>query len=480
MWNVLAGQIFHLWCGSVGLLRQPCVSFRLKVMASIQILNQKSLVIIFAYAAAGLGHLRVTNALYHGLPPGITPLLLRTQDSAVTYMHRLTSIYPLGRKFLEWTQKGWPEEIFTRTYRWYLRNNNWMIHQQMSTILSERVELPKTVLIVATHFGLAHQLAALKARLEDEEKVKIYLVVQVTDDSPQRFWYVAGADIIFVPSEKTKEALEQYGRKSGLPPVRLEVLPYPVSPVLGENLTPDELGERRRQLDPSGKSNIHLALPVSGATVGLDFNTGFIDTLSKKSDRFIYQVVLKTSPDTKSFLNKMTTRQEVKLTVSPSTRDIVERYEELYAREVISLEVTKPSEQAFKTLLSPNQRGGAILLFAKPIGRQEYDNLDFLKRHELLPGLGDQKFLWEKSRREVALSSKEQAELLGKVRHWRGLILPENPIQAADFTWWCLKEGIFTLMTDPVHQESGKWENEVGGDGVKRFWHQVAGLISES
>lgn len=441
-------------------------------MAITQTLSQKSLVIIFAYAAAGLGHLRVTEALYHGLPEEVTPLLLRTQDKAVTYMHRLTSIYPWGRKFMEWTQKGLPEEIFTRLYRWYLRKNTLLLYQQMSTILDERIELPKTILIVATHFGLAHQLAALKSQLETTQMVKIYLVVQVTDDSPQRFWYVPGADLTFAPSQKTKEALEEYGRQCGFSPIHFEVLPYPVSPVLGTALSQEEVTSRLHQLNPDSRSNIHTAVPISGAAVGIEFNAKLMETLSQLSDRFIFHVVLKTAPFTEKFLTKITIRSDTRLIASPSTRDIVEKYEELYHKELISLEVTKPSEQAFKALLTPDQKGGVVLLFTKPIGRQEYDNLAFMRRHELIPTVSDQKILWEKAARDLP-----PGELLSQSRRFRGLILPDDPVRAARFIWWCLKERLFRQMAGSFSPFQDGHENEIGSDGVNRFWQRVARLL---
>lgn len=63
---------------------------------SLEPLKDKSLLIIFAYAPAGLGHLRVTDALYQGLPKDInTPLILGSQDETITYLHRLMSLNPL-------------------------------------------------------------------------------------------------------------------------------------------------------------------------------------------------------------------------------------------------------------------------------------------------------------------------------------------------------------------------------------------------
>jgi len=76
-------------------------------------LNQKSVMVIFTYAPAGLGHLRVTDALYHGLPDGVDPIILGSQDSFIRLAHRFTSIHPIARYIFEWAQHGALTEIFT-------------------------------------------------------------------------------------------------------------------------------------------------------------------------------------------------------------------------------------------------------------------------------------------------------------------------------------------------------------------------------
>ena len=172
-----------------------------------KILKNKETVIILAYAPAGLGHLRVTDALYHGLPKTANPLLLGSQDKSITRIHRILSIHPIFRFFFELGQSGIPQYIVTYVYRNYLWLLTKLIYQQLTTILDQRIEETKTVLIIATHFGLAHQIAAIKDKLAKERKVKIVLAVQVTDDSPQYMWYIPGADLTFVPSEYTRREL---------------------------------------------------------------------------------------------------------------------------------------------------------------------------------------------------------------------------------------------------------------------------------
>lgn len=169
-------------------------------------LKDKSLLIIFAYAPANLGHLRVTDALYHGLPKQInTPFILGSQDKTITYLHRLMSLNPIISFLADRIERNnFFEYLSTIIYRKILYGKTNIVYEQMLTLIDELYEKPTKVLIVATHFALAQQLSAIKEKLE-KKNLKIILVVQVTDDSPFRIWLVPGADLTFVPSEKTKK-----------------------------------------------------------------------------------------------------------------------------------------------------------------------------------------------------------------------------------------------------------------------------------
>ena len=108
---------------------QPAPSEAVDETASV--LAQPALMIIFAYAPAGLGHFRVTDALRHGLPMHSRPHLLRSQDRSISYLHHVTSIHPVTRAILEWLQRGQPEEIFTRFYRRFLRSTTKRLYEQL-------------------------------------------------------------------------------------------------------------------------------------------------------------------------------------------------------------------------------------------------------------------------------------------------------------------------------------------------------------
>ncbi len=442
-----------------------------------QILKQKSLVLIFTYAPAGLGHLRVTDALYAGLPQDTQSHLMGSQDSGIMVLHRIFSIHPLLRKLFEWVQDGPQQYIFSWFYKKSNRIKAKLMYEQLVTILDQRIDTPSTVLIVATHFSLAHQIGEIKAKLEKARKVKIILAVQVTDDSPQFMWFIPEADITFVPSAYTKKELEKYGEWVGFGKGNFVVNPYPVNPVLARRLNPVEYHEKEHQLDPEAKSQIHVAIPVSGAAVGLEYAKGIVDHLHKQTHRFLFHVVTRTAPYTLTFLNDMIQRPYVKVYVHTEDRDVVNAYEHIYLKYRISLEVTKPSEQAFKTLLYPQHLGGSLLLFSEPVGRQEYDNINFMHRHNLIPNKKVQEQLWGLAKN----SEKPTAAIMESVREWRGMILPNDPEQAGCYIWWCLENKLFEKMMQyrVLQEDTSASAAELSPYGVAEFWDKLSEFIEK-
>lgn len=443
--------------------------------------TRKSLLLIFTYAPVGFGHLRVTDALYHGLSKDVSPVLLGSQDQSITFLYRLLSIHPVLTSLMERSQRGVLEGFYATLSRRFYRSNGKLLFQQLETILDERIEMPETILVVSTHFALAHQIASIKEKFSQKRHVRIILAVQVTDDSPQQIWYVPGADIIFVPSENTKEKLIAFGRKVGFSEVRIEVNPYPVSPLLSERLGEEKIDKRKKQGEKEGNAQIHLAIPLSGAAVGLTFFEKLIDSLHLRSDRYHFHIVGKDAKYTRSFLGTIATRPYVQIYRAYTDRIVLDVYEQMYQKEIISMEITKPSEQAFKTLLHPTQVGGPVMLFTKPVGRQEYDNLEFLHRHALIPTLQESRKLWEKAEKDEALDAKEDEALVEKMKQWRGLLLPEEPELSSTFIHWAVKQGVIEemLLNTRYQALQDPKKEEIRENGVEQFWEKTAAFMKK-
>lgn len=450
-------------------------------MIESTIFKDRSIVVYLSYAPAGFGHLRVADALYHGLPEYVTPILLGTSDTSVVFAHRITSVHPLLRGLFVWSQNSWREKFFTIFYRRYLHSTAKNIKKQLIETINLRIDPVKTIVIVATHYGIAHQVSFIKRELEQMLGIKIILVVQVTDDSPQLIWYVHHADMIFVPSDKTKDVFEEYDtRKKDYRP-HLVVSPYPISPFLGRLLSSEEYEKRLGQLSPLREREIQMIIPMSGAAVGTKSVEQLIEILKRKNERFLFHVVVKDAPYTVRFVENLEKYKAfVKVYLSKNDKEVVNIYEDLYMKEVISLEFTKPSEQAFKALYHTKQRGGSILLFAPPVGRQEYDNLDFLRRHRLIPSASEQTALWELSKqKEPDTASAMYKAIMGTCKHWRGLLMPEDPQDCADFIAWCLLQNIFYKMAkhEKPNQVAPHNNNEISPDGVAQFWEHVSKYV---
>ncbi len=105
-------------------------------------LTNRKLLLVLAYAPAGLGHLRVTDALYHGLPETVNPVVLGGQDTSIQSIHRLTSVNPVGKAVFDWLQGGPYSEQSNKLYRDSLRANHRDIYEQMTRPLGARLSLP--------------------------------------------------------------------------------------------------------------------------------------------------------------------------------------------------------------------------------------------------------------------------------------------------------------------------------------------------
>jgi hypothetical protein len=436
-------------------------------------LTDPSLAIIFATSPTGLGHLRVTDALYHGLPRNSSPVLLGAQDPMVSETYRFISINPLTRKMMEILQTRPLDTPLAHIGSRMLRSDTTLLYQQLKTILDERLIQPQTALLIAPHPILGHKLGAIKKQLAKETGVNILLVVQITDDSPQPIWYVYDADLIVVPSHYTKTHLHDFAKRAGLPMAPITVAAYPISPLLTEDMSEHGFHMRMDEVNPTKHTPIHVSVPISGAAVGTSFTAQYINNLHELSDRFVFSIIAREAAFTRSFINTMSNKPHISLYTSIHDRTTVDNYERLFKDYPIALEVTKPSEQAFKALATPKQRGGVILLFSKPVGKQEYDNLHFLRNHGMMPTKHENLRLWQMSEKQESFHDED---LLKKAHHWRAIRLPDDAKMASAFTLWCLQEKLFSNM---MHYTRAQDNVELQSNGVEQFWFHTAELLQK-
>jgi len=238
-----------------------------------QFFDRNDVMVVLTTSTAGLGHKRVTKALKQGLPEFIHEEELGADDFWMQFLHRITSRNFFLRYLFELIQNvSFLERSFALFYRRRLRKHSEDVYQRMKALIQRRKPTPKVVLIVATHFSLAHELAVVKKKLDQEFKLKLLLAVVVTDDSPQELWAVHGADYLFVPSQLTKNALLEHFKNKNLKPIpEIVVKSYPISLSLAEKLTSDQWKEKKAQVSPKGNKQLKVMVPISGAAVQLQY-----------------------------------------------------------------------------------------------------------------------------------------------------------------------------------------------------------------
>lgn len=417
---------------------------------------------IFTTSSTGLGHIRVMNAVEEGKPSGATSSF----DMGIANI-KASKIHEIGSKvlpFIKLTEfyqtNPIAEALVTAAYTLYLRRHVAGIVLQFEEIKAKFPE-KKEWIIISTHFALAHSIGASKQELEKKFGVKIYLCVVVTDDSPQRVWVVPDSDITFVPSQETRNALAKYFPESKRN--SLKMVPFPIAPRLTQNLTAQEFQLVIDQLDPNKNVATQIEIPISGAAVQLDFFSEFINILCRENYEFTATGV--ESFLTKDFFEKIRQMPRVQTSIGKDMWQTVEFYQSLfYQAKRPAIEITKPSEQAFKAILTPRQRGGVILLLTQAVGRQEYDNLAFLGRNELIPTEDEHNQLY---------NEKNLANWCERAKHWRAIKIPKDPVVAANFVKNLKSSGVFYAMLSYIpHQKP--W---LASDGVSQIWDEIKKLV---
>jgi hypothetical protein len=370
-------------------------------------------------------------------------------------MHRFTSTNPLAKLIFTISQYGILEDFVTTVYRFILVMTSGQIYKHLREVVDSRNDVDE-IWVVATHFGMAHQVGAIKERLIKDTGKKIRLIVQVTDDTAQHIWCIRGADLTFVPSLHTKREQEVYSNRHKMH-LLFEVAPYPICPLLTNRIFGDDL--RSKDL-ASDNNQINVAVPISGASVGLSFVTKLITSIEKKSSRFKFWVLVKKSVYTDFFLSSLSRLSNVNLITGRNDNEMINLYELMYQNNLMHLEVTKPSEQAFKAILSPDLVGGSTILLTSPVGRQEYENIEFLVRHDLMP------------RSNYDGSSEDKQSLSS---YPRAIRLSKDPEIAANFIVWALESGLFVKMSSSKFKfsKNALASGEVGPLGAVEFWKIV-------
>ncbi len=426
--------------------------------------------IIFTASPTGLGHIRVMNALIGGLAAGVDYVVVGISDVNAAKIHTLGSRLPIALKITEFIQNhSIFESVITKIYQKYYSTRTGSLTHELSKIKEDFPD-KKIWIIVSTHFALAYPVIAVKQGLSEKFNVKILNALVVTDDSPQRVWAAEGSDIIFVPSESTEAVLRLLLPKETKTAV--ETVSFPVSPRLKVKLIESELELLENQLDPSSDYPLHISVPVSGAAVQLDFLSTIIKSLAY--EKFIFTVIGQLTSYTQDFFEALKKIPRVQVSTGLTAHSTVRFYESaFYQASRPGVEITKPSEQTFKAILKPNEKGGVIMLITDPIGRQEYDNLNFLIRHKLLAEREVQEELEKYLVDQGKIPEEKNSEIHYQASHWRALKLPKDPARAATFIKNAKATGIFYSMLAYVPEV----KRDLTSNGVEQIWNSISQML---
>lgn len=422
----------------------------------------KNTLFIFTTSPAGLGHIRVMDAIKEGRPTGITSIDIGITDIRANRIHDVGSRIKAFVKLTEFYQTNpIAERIVTAIYTQYLRRHTARITDRFTQIAKD-YPLQKKWVVISTHFALAHSISAAKEILEKNLGIKIYLCVVVTDDSPQRVWRVVNSDITFVASIETRSKLASFFPKAKQDSVK--VISFPISERLIQNLTLQEFQFIVDQLNPTKSTGTQIEIPISGAAVQLDFFSKFIENLCREN--FEFTVIGQKSILTDNFFDGIRKLPRVQVSIGADSWQTVNFYESVfYQPKRPAIEITKPSEQAFKAILTPRQRGGVILLLTEAIGRQEYDNLEYLRRNGLMPNREQQKALFFEN---------DLAKWVEIAKTWRAIQIPNDPIKAAGFVRKLKASGIFYAMLS----FTSKMNPGLSMNGVSEIWSEIEKMIN--
>lgn len=423
--------------------------------------------IIITTAPTGLGHIRVTNALLAGLPKNTSAHILGIKDESISFTYHLISTNYYLRKLLEFSQTNSSAEKIVTPILTYMQTRK--IKETVNDIqnIIKKVN-PKKLIIVSTHAFVAQKIARIiRHKLID---TPIFHAIVVTDDSPQRFWMVE-ADIIFVPSYQTKHTLEQLFKDETKFKPNIKVTPYPINPKYCQSLDPAVLYNKIEQLSPDNPQKARICIPVSGAAVQLDFYKDLLDLLTNEELKheyreFKFSIITKEGNYTTPFIEYLRDNPEVVFHIGANDFQTVQLYDKLYEQlNPPSLEITKPSEQCFKVLTHPGTVGGPLLLLTDPVGRQEYDNINFLERFNFLPNTDTHAQLFSQLCKKT--SNLNLNDFPG-VHTWRALKLPQDPEKASLFIINGLKSGLFLAMQNNAGY---RHTDELSPNGVNNIWH---------
>src|SRR5512143_236632 len=112
-------------------------------------LQREDVMLLFTTSPAGLGHVRVTEALRSGVPENVRSEVLGIKDNGIQFLHRISSTNRVLRQVVEFVQNS-PgfEGVFTAIYRYLLRRRTGKVYARIVELVNRRRPKPNVLIII--------------------------------------------------------------------------------------------------------------------------------------------------------------------------------------------------------------------------------------------------------------------------------------------------------------------------------------------
>lgn len=422
---------------------------------------------------AGAGHLRPALGLSDALEEGLPILRFSTISSR---SHHAGSTNPRLLKGAEGIARHetFQNLVYTPIQRGLLLRQD---AESTLTTLSQAIERSVAegrgeVIFIHTNPDPAFVAGYFKHQLEQQYHVAITNVVVMTDHfhtRSQSIWNLIDVDVIVAPDTQTQSLTEYWLRywerkmrknrikERGTSIPQVVVCGYPQDPTFALPLDRTLEDKRQRELDARDGGAIDVAIPLGGGSPGMPYLATLSRSLSGRGGFDIW-TLFKARPGDEATTQYETVMRSIgaELEIVDNNEGLIRRYgARMRSTHVPSIIIVKPGELSNQLIFSPHQVGGAIMLFTEPIGDQEVQNKLFFQSaegHRVLPTEDENRTLIELMTHLMTQGSPPDApnhdldEMRAKATGWRGLALPPDPSQAAEFIIALKRYGILSAM----------------------------------
>ncbi len=409
---------------------------------------------------AGAGHRRPAKALGTTYPINIPCIEVKTLTSGA---HRVGSQSASLQRLTQFLaeHQGVQNAIYAPIYHRLLlrRDSESVLREIIPLLLEARSTGRREVVLIHTNPDPAFIASYYKTILENAYGIRLTNVLVMTDHfitRSQCIWNLVDVDIIVAPDSQTADLTrhelrrwERIMRKSrstthGRQIPAVIVSGYPQDPTFVARFEGERALKREHELAPESHDPIDIAIPLGGGSPGMRYLSDLMESVSRDIPVRVWTTYKYRENDTRTDdYTRAMKRIRAETTLVTDNVGLIDAYADRFRSDrTPSLVVVKPGELSNQMMYEPRDVGGAIFLFAPPVGDQEIQNLKFFQSAEggcVVPSDWDNDALMTlmlrlMTRDTEAIDETTRAllhEMKEKARGWRGLMLPDDADRAA-------------------------------------------------